>query len=305
MLLVDSTIINGFGAAEEGVIVKGATSQTANLQEWQDNAAAVLARVDKDGDVISTSPDYDDSQLLKVGHISQGGHSANSFPITPGADDAEFHNTEQADNNTMGTFAGGDFWEWVANKPSLGSGSEDIDTVASHLRVQTHKNDADAEIKADITLDGGSGFLATGLVSFTICLRWIFPISTTSDEFFEMRVTDVSSGDYLAIALRNDGATPAMQVETNFVDGGARTNHFTSTFGDSFGAAAIWLRWTQLASGPWRCFHSLDGITFHNAGNNKTFSATFEPDQLKFLFGKSDDAGQGILKYQIDSFRRG
>jgi len=39
--------------ANIGVIVKGEASQTANLQEWQNSAGTVLAKVTKDGDVFS------------------------------------------------------------------------------------------------------------------------------------------------------------------------------------------------------------------------------------------------------------
>lgn len=45
--------INGFGAGSQGLIVKGAASQTANLQEWQDSAGTVLSRIDAGGNIVS------------------------------------------------------------------------------------------------------------------------------------------------------------------------------------------------------------------------------------------------------------
>ena len=39
-------------AAEKGLIVQGAASQSANLQEWQDSSAAILAQIDANGGAI-------------------------------------------------------------------------------------------------------------------------------------------------------------------------------------------------------------------------------------------------------------
>ena len=46
--------INSGNAASKPLVVKGAASQTANLQEWQDSTAAVIARVDSAGRLITT-----------------------------------------------------------------------------------------------------------------------------------------------------------------------------------------------------------------------------------------------------------
>jgi hypothetical protein len=42
-------------AATIGAVIRGAASQTANLQEWQNSAGSVLARVDQGGVIVSTS----------------------------------------------------------------------------------------------------------------------------------------------------------------------------------------------------------------------------------------------------------
>ena len=47
------------GAARRGILVKGAASQTANLQEWQDSAGTVLAKVDALGNFTATSKSFD------------------------------------------------------------------------------------------------------------------------------------------------------------------------------------------------------------------------------------------------------
>jgi len=45
--------IKSIGAAESGLLVRGAASQTANLQEWQNNAGTVLSKVDSNGIIYS------------------------------------------------------------------------------------------------------------------------------------------------------------------------------------------------------------------------------------------------------------
>lgn len=44
-----NVLVNGFTAPTVGLTVKGAVSQTANLQEWQDSSGSVQLAVDKDG----------------------------------------------------------------------------------------------------------------------------------------------------------------------------------------------------------------------------------------------------------------
>ena len=41
--------LESYAVGDKPLIVKGFASQTANLQEWQNSAGSVLARVDKDG----------------------------------------------------------------------------------------------------------------------------------------------------------------------------------------------------------------------------------------------------------------
>jgi hypothetical protein len=44
-----NVLINGFTASTIGLTVKGAASQTANLQEWQDSAGTILSRIKSTG----------------------------------------------------------------------------------------------------------------------------------------------------------------------------------------------------------------------------------------------------------------
>jgi hypothetical protein len=51
-------------AANAGLIVKGAASQTANLQEWQNSSGTALSKIDKDGNIIAN---YETSSILGGG----------------------------------------------------------------------------------------------------------------------------------------------------------------------------------------------------------------------------------------------
>ena len=239
--------------------------------------------------------------LDRIGHILDGGHVDNPYPSSPDADDAEFNNSTQGDNNTIGTHAGGDFWEWISGDPTAGSGLVDINTTRlSHLRVLIHKDDPDGVLGADIAAIPG----ATN-VTITICIRWLFPSSTTSDEYLGLRLTDASEANYYEVEYRNDAATPAMAVVGQFVDGGARTPDGTAVTLPRANMPAIWLRWQQTAGDAYATRFSLDGFGFERiASANYTFSNTYVPDTCEIYFGNNDAAAPAFLAYYIDSFRR-
>jgi len=47
--------ITAGSAATTGAIIRGAASQTANLQEWQDSAGTVLNRINSAGQIVASS----------------------------------------------------------------------------------------------------------------------------------------------------------------------------------------------------------------------------------------------------------
>jgi hypothetical protein len=80
----------GAGAATEiPVIIRGAASQTANLQEWQNSAGTVLASVNSSG--VNTSPRYQTASSEFAAAIVNGGGFAQLKKVTatvvPGATD--------------------------------------------------------------------------------------------------------------------------------------------------------------------------------------------------------------------------
>lgn len=58
--------INIVNAANKGIVVRGTSSQTANLQEWQNNAGTILSSVNSSGAFSAAS-------VATTGNISSGG----------------------------------------------------------------------------------------------------------------------------------------------------------------------------------------------------------------------------------------
>ena len=63
-------VATGYAAAK-GIIVKGAASQTANLQEWQDSSGTALVSIDANGR-IKTTASYQKSNPQAIGDASGG-----------------------------------------------------------------------------------------------------------------------------------------------------------------------------------------------------------------------------------------
>lgn len=61
--------ITNTGAANVGLVIRGAASQTASLQEWRTNANVVLARVTSAGTLVASSvdaPEVDHATILGI-----------------------------------------------------------------------------------------------------------------------------------------------------------------------------------------------------------------------------------------------
>ena len=60
-----------FGGSQVGVAVRGYASQTANLQEWQNSAGTVLAKVNSSGNIVAGDMAIATSSVSTI-HISNG-----------------------------------------------------------------------------------------------------------------------------------------------------------------------------------------------------------------------------------------
>ena len=63
--------IKSIGAAQPGLVIRAATSQTANLQEWQDSAGTVIAKVNSSGNIVAGNMAIATSSVSTI-HISNG-----------------------------------------------------------------------------------------------------------------------------------------------------------------------------------------------------------------------------------------
>lgn len=64
----NETIVNGV-STNVGLIIRGATGQTANLQEWRNSSNTILARVSASGALIAESisaPENDHALILSI-----------------------------------------------------------------------------------------------------------------------------------------------------------------------------------------------------------------------------------------------
>ena len=95
--------LNTVAATSIGMIVKGAASQTANLQEWQNSAGSVLTRVMSDGVVRATRYDTNNFKVL-IGEEATGGFVTLARPTgvlyNPGANSGRLY---FRDGTTTGT----------------------------------------------------------------------------------------------------------------------------------------------------------------------------------------------------------
>lgn len=247
----------------------------------------------------------------RISHIINGGHPLNTYPEARNADDAEWDNSVASLNNTIGTHAGGDFGQWTSGNPESGSGVVDINGAddegqLSHLHVAVERTDPDAVLSLDI-----AAIPASTRVEFTVCIRWIFPFNSASDEYFAIRVTDVTESTYLEVFFRNDGGSPpAMEVGTAYVDGGSYTVYGNTVgFADQGEPHALWLQWVQQTNGLCRGTFSMDGHLFFDFNSAAyTFSNTFAPnagnDTLQLIMGNPDTGSDLYNIYRLDSFRR-
>jgi len=90
--------------AQKGLTVRGAASQTASLQEWQNSAGSILARVDSAGQIISTVGIFAGGGLVSLSSNQSGGVAtmtrATAAATNPGANNARIY---FRDGTTAGT----------------------------------------------------------------------------------------------------------------------------------------------------------------------------------------------------------
>lgn len=245
--------------------------------------------------------------LEKIGHILDGGHPVNPYPSTRDSDDAEFNNSTQAVNNSVGTHAGGDFWELKSGGAYGSPSAYDINSTAdSCLYVSKAAANSATEVAflGDITTIGEDEIAQFEAVLVGVRGQKI-------DSFCALRLYDSSSGWYARVRL-NDDPTNGLTAIFEYDNGGGLTTAATLVVGFYVLPIAFGIvRYISGANAYWRGFFSLGGglpQSKHFAvGDNITQTtmgakASFVPDEIWLEF--SNSSGGTFSTWTIDSFRR-
>jgi len=281
---------------------------------WESDAGAVAWSVDAGGDLdgeqgnditlqgASGGPQSGTRRNLLdgIGHILDGGHPTNPYPATRDSDDAEFNNSEQAENNTIGTHAGGDFWEWSPGAPSIGTINSNL---ANHFYVQKIAGDSgtDRYLAGDITALGEDD---SGRYEVFVTM---LPNTNKTGNILSIKLIDTTSGYYIRLQL-DDSAANGLQVVATYDVGGGETTDTTVIIGHPITAATISLRRFESGGNAYgRWLFALPGLPssshFPPGGylsqRNLTAKANFAPDEFRIEF-----SNVSIFLVQIDSFRK-
>jgi hypothetical protein len=96
--------ITAEAATNRGMVIKGASGQTANLQEWQNSGGTVLSRVLSDGSMFSASFTNNNGRAL-IGENTAGGtlrlERATGAQTNPGANYARIYFRDGTDAGTL------------------------------------------------------------------------------------------------------------------------------------------------------------------------------------------------------------
>lgn len=243
--------------------------------------------------------------MARMSHMLDGGFPTNPYPTSRDTDDAEFSNSTQALNNTIGTHAGGDFWEWKDdasfNPPTATYEGSDINTEKDSC-LYVRKSDSNAlpsALVGDI-----KSLSSTSVYKFEV---FVLPTQwNKTDSYFAVRLVDSSTGTYARVILDDDG-TNGLTLVAAHDSGGGETVGKSLVFGNPIGPIVLGMR-SYEASGIayYRVYYQLGGAgsdehcsyrtRFYMVG--LTSSTNWVPDEVWLEFGRDD-----YLEYYIDSYR--
>lgn len=115
-----------FNAAVSPIVVRGAASQTANLQEWQNSAGTVLAKVTAAGTIVGTST----YTAKTAAYTFASGDEGNLFSMNNAATQQFNIPTDATFNFAVGTEINV-FWITGAGQPTIGAVTPGTTTVIS------------------------------------------------------------------------------------------------------------------------------------------------------------------------------
>jgi hypothetical protein len=100
-------------ASKIGAVIKGFTSQTANLIEWQDSAGVVLASVTASGNISTKGHFSAATKSFKIPHQSKGGH------LQYGVVESDCHSVLVRGKISSDTITLPEHWSWLVDADSV------------------------------------------------------------------------------------------------------------------------------------------------------------------------------------------
>jgi hypothetical protein len=229
--------------------------------------------------------------LERIGHILDRGHPANPYPATRTPDDAEFNNATQAENNTIGTHAGGDYWEQLTGGGYSAPFSADINTTIANCLFIWKTVGAGSNptvYKADLNAPPGEDD------SFQMEMFVNGNYSIGDNGYVAMKLLDESTGNFIRIRWEYDSPNNRFAVICSYDNGGGETTTGTKYIASFFVPPfVLGLRRTESggnaygryffaftgAPGPRHCMGT-DQVTTQNI----SAKASFVPDRLDIEF---------------------
>lgn len=247
-----------------------------------------------------------DEIAKKIGHIMQGGHPANPYPNTPNDDDAEFNNTNQSDNNTIGTHAAGDFWELQAGADAPDAVNINTTTLnCMYVKVNTDNNTVIYE--GDIAASGEDDH-----VWFEVAM---LPNSNQENDdcYFALWLYDSVSSNYVRIKLNKDATNGEWDILCLYDIGGGEVTKSTFVVSSPFlpGLTILGIRRYESGGNAYaRWYFGFEGVPVaQHFGRSDQVTlvglgakANFVPDELWLEFHAG--VGGGSNTWHIDSVRR-
>lgn len=169
-------------ATDKPLIVKGAVSQSGNLQEWQDSSGTALSKIDSSGQYFWGSSSQNILSTDQGGSLELGGTNTLANPVNAGTPYIDFH---------YGTGSGQDYNVRVINSANnrldviTGSGTA-LTVSGANVGIGTAAPGAALDVKGTVRLSGAtSGYVG------------LAPAASAGATTYTLPSTDGSNGQQL------------------------------------------------------------------------------------------------------------
>jgi hypothetical protein len=240
--------------------------------------------------------------LAGIGHILDGGHPANVYPATRNADDSEFNNSNQAENNTIGTHAGGDFWEWSPGAPYSATINDTLTPSCLYILKQAIDSATARTLIANISTIGEDIRYGGELVVYSQAARYL-----KSGRSLSFKLIDTTSGYYSRLVISDD-TTNGITVSGYYDNGSGDILQFSDILGSIDVPLALTLYRTLSGSNALAAYFytKIGPVKFAHYNTNRSIrtmsaKASYIPDKIQITFNNTASYTEA---WTIDSYRR-